>query len=177
MPAFHSPRFSPRFALPAAALALAAACSGCSQRGAAASPARDQSAPGPVALAYTQSLISGDVRGAEDLVLPKDRGALANVPMPKGMDVHGYDLRVGSATVKDASASVVLTGKICNMTGPPASSRPASPAPSTGSCISNADVNSNNPLFRVALIRAADQKWYVSFPGVPASTASARASG
>jgi len=155
---------SRRFALPVLALALAAA-GGCAQHSAAAAPARDQSAPGPVAVAYTQALISGDVPGAERLVLPKDRATLAKVPLPKGMNVHAYGLGVGSSSVKETSATVVLTGKICNMTGSRA------PSPSTGSCISNADINSTNPLFRLALIRDADQKWYVSLPGIPSGQA------
>lgn len=136
----------------------------------AADPAPDQTAPGPVALAYTTALLAGDLPRATPYVLPADRSTLAAVPLPPGLVVHTYGLAVGSAAVKDSTAVVVLLGKLCNVT-PVGSAAPA-PSPSAENCISNDDKNSTNPLFRVSLNRFTDQKWYVRFPGQPAPATS-----
>jgi hypothetical protein len=135
---------------------LCVALAGCSS----ASRPNETDAPARVAVKYVTTLFSSSPQEAGNLVLPASRSDFSAITGLIGHNVvSASGIKAGTTMVTGTTATVVFTGTICSATRVAAA---ANTEPNT--CSSNADPNSDNPAFRVALRKASNGDWYVYFP-------------
>lgn len=118
------------------------------------SQGRANSDPSHVATAYATYLFASHRSAARSLVEPESRSTFDVVAASVGIGSFARELSAGSTTLHGpANASVELTGTICVV--------PRTPVPKRR-CVSNADPDSMNPIFRVDLAKAAG-RWFVTY--------------
>jgi len=110
--------------------------------------------PGPVALAYVNAFMAGDFQAAREYVLEADQGVLDVLALSQTNETTA-DLSVGSATIVDDRAVVILLGTMCRFD--PSEME-------TPDCIENSDPHSELPEWSVNLVwEAAHGNWKVVF--------------
>ncbi len=148
------------------AVVALAASAGCASGGDPGTPqGQGDDSAGAVALAYANALFSGDLDGAAHYV--EDDSAAAFQLIQVGIDprtIYAKDLDVGSSTVTNGVAVVILTGTVCHKADPPAAD----------DCLSNHDPASSNPVFHLTLRPTTAGDWKVALgvtPATPSTTA------
>ncbi len=161
------------------ALAALVACS----RGSSGQDPTLSSSPGEIAVAYVNALAAGNYDRAIAFVTPAERNVLEVIAAGNPPTGTANNIAVGSETVTDDSAVVILTGTLCSVAGAKSvgstgSGGVASSSPSTDAgvqsggsthekndrCIANQDPSSADPAFRVFLERVPSTgRWFVTF--------------
>jgi hypothetical protein len=133
---------------------------GCGSPAPSGAPSADLGAdPDVVAVRYAKALFAGDIATARSLTEPASQSALRLVAL--GIDpalVHARDLAVGSTAIGGDRAVVTLTGTLCRRSRKPSKADPSPPE----DCVSNPDVHTDSPIFKVAVARQPDRLWLVT---------------
>ncbi len=117
----------------------------------------DRGNPGDVALRFTELVASGDFAGAQQFVVPSQRGVLDALALGADTDSQAkadVKLAVGEIRTSKGSATVSLVGTLC---------KPSTSPAGASMCVENRDPGTANPAFLVRLERGADERWYVRF--------------
>jgi hypothetical protein len=120
---------------------------------------RAQMSPGKVALIYTSELFHAKFKSAAELVDPAKRYL---VPVftddLRTSSVDSHHLKVGSVTMSDLNAVVILLGTLCS-TG---NMRSLKSLPKGKYCVQNTNPHSSNLAFKIDVLKIPGKGWFVN---------------